>query len=183
MQHLVPKTAAALAFLTVTGCDHEAAQDSARLIPATGPRACVWPDGLHASAMTSPFEDLGDGVVAAHFSGVGQTAPYGVFRIWQVFDCRSGSRVNVRIREQDINHTARFNRFYSSVQEQDRITLGSVSSRAFSSGLKSEVSENEFNRESCGCAAFYPELRGEKRPYSDRNIPATIEAATNEVTQ
>ncbi len=138
------------------------------------PEACAYVD--HHGSGTAPA-DLGNGIVYAETSAVlfsmGGPASSGL----EFSSCETGKRLYIGgFFTPYPDSSARFDRRDAlSILEERLLTqkpsqgLQSIASEAVTLGLEPQETSDS-GVETCGCAALYPEMLGQKRPYFGREL-------------
>ena len=120
------------------------------------------------SEVEHTHSDLGEGLVGWVWSWTAE----GVADDIIIADCRSGATLTARARSERMKEDIPYDRRRPAMREILRLTRPEA--RAFFSleelgaaldkvRVPSELAE--VTQENCACAAFYPELRGNKAPY------------------
>ena len=123
---------------------------------------------VDGNAIEHTHTDLGDGLVGWFWSWTAE----GVADDMIVAECESGRRLTARARSERMTETIPYDRRRPAMREVLQMT--DPGARAFFSlerlatalegaNVPSEITET--TDETCACAAFYPDLRGTKRPF------------------
>lgn len=153
-----------------------------------GPLACLPVTdvmGPHESLL--PRYDIGGGLVANVMSYVAYQPITG--SRWIVSDCLTGQLLFVEISEIEyteageigFDNIEEFNAFFGHIDGASQHSLSSLQVQASSFGL--ETISTQSDQETCGCAAFYPELKGAETAYRDGTVPAIIHNPSAEVVE
>jgi hypothetical protein len=155
----INKTTLSAALVLAAGCATEDA--------GVDPAECAWSD-IHLGKPTPT--DFGNGLISIdwkpRFSGddPSQGEYYGMSVVGgrEIFDCRSGTEITIIY--YDFPNSAGD----AAIGFEDALGRGQIESKSdihrIAKQLNLRVDERVRSKEECGCAAFYPEMRGTKEP-------------------
>lgn len=111
--------------------------------------------------------DIGQGMVLEGSIGTGDG--YGSDRI-SFQHCESGQAIRAVSSTWDANGSVLppanpYDIMMMAMESPETITLSAIADQMVAAGVDAEL--NTWDRETCGCAVFYPEARGDKAPWSE----------------